>query len=210
MVNVFSPRDGSWRYNPLARLVLGLLRAVLLGPIRGYVALIARADALDPRRGHGNPAADAGRWDVYDEGMARLEALHDAALERGADTAFANTSHRHLEAWGAHRRGRSAPALDLLLSDPDNGKDYHYVMVLAAVAERSGQLEDAIRYYEALVGDQPRPYARYQLGGLYEQRGDTEKALESYRAFVTLWSAGDPEVQHLVDEARDAVARLGG
>ena len=60
------------------------------------------------------------------------------------------------------------------------------------------------------MGDQSRPYARYQLGGLYEQQGDSAKALANYEAFVTLWAEADPEVQHLVDEAREAVSRLGG
>jgi len=158
----------------------------------------------------GHLAADAGQWDLYEEGMARLETLHDEALVNGSDTVFVNRTRRRLEAWGEHRRGRSAEALELLLSDPDHSNLYAHVMVLAAVAEQSGQVEEAIGYYEALVGDRSRPYARYQLGGLYEQRGDTEKALENYRAFVTLWGEADQEVQHLVDEAREAVARLGG
>ena len=177
-----------------------------------WQSFVPLSEQSDPGSIHlaGHLAADAGRWDVYEEGLARLETLHEEALANGSDTAFVNLTHRLLEAWGEHRRGRSADALELLRSDPDNSNSYRHVMVLAAVAEQSGQIEDAIGYYQALVDDQARPWARYHLGGLYEQQGDAEKALENYRGFVTLWAEADPEVQHLVDEARGAVTRLGG
>lgn len=47
-----------------------------------------------------------------------------------------------------------------------------------------------------------------RLGALYEEKGDSAKAVEHYRAFVELWKNADPALQPLVSEARERIAKL--
>ena len=47
-----------------------------------------------------------------------------------------------------------------------------------------------------------------RLGELYEQRGDSAKALEHFQRFVELWQDADPELQPRVEEVRRRMERL--
>jgi tetratricopeptide (TPR) repeat protein len=49
-----------------------------------------------------------------------------------------------------------------------------------------------------------------RLGGLYELRGDTEKAVLYYSRFVELWKDADPDLQVRVEAARRSIERLSG
>ena len=49
---------------------------------------------------------------------------------------------------------------------------------------------------------------RKRLGELYEARGEHDKALAHYRAFIDLWKDADPELQPKVTDARQRVAAL--
>ena len=49
-----------------------------------------------------------------------------------------------------------------------------------------------------------------RLGELYEERGETEKAVEYYDRFVELWRDADDELQPIVRDVRDRIARLVG
>jgi tetratricopeptide (TPR) repeat protein len=52
------------------------------------------------------------------------------------------------------------------------------------------------------------PAIRERLGQLYEQMGDTAKAIANYHAFIDLWKNADPELQPRVADARRRLARL--
>jgi eukaryotic-like serine/threonine-protein kinase len=53
--------------------------------------------------------------------------------------------------------------------------------------------------------------ASYQrLGELYEAKGDRAKAKENYEKLIALWKDADPELQPIVKDARERVARLSG
>jgi tetratricopeptide (TPR) repeat protein len=52
------------------------------------------------------------------------------------------------------------------------------------------------------------PAIHERLGQLYESMGNTEKAVEHYRAFIELWKNADPELQARVADARKRLARL--
>ena len=47
----------------------------------------------------------------------------------------------------------------------------------------------------------------YILGKIYEEQGDTTKAIEHYEKFLTLWKDADPGIPE-VDDARKRVAGL--
>ena len=53
-----------------------------------------------------------------------------------------------------------------------------------------------------------RAYTHERLGALYEERGETDKALLYYGRFVELWQDADPELQPRVEAARRAIAVL--
>jgi len=52
------------------------------------------------------------------------------------------------------------------------------------------------------------PAIRERLGQLYESMGNTDKAVENYRAFIDLWKNADPELQPRVAEARRRLVKL--
>jgi len=52
------------------------------------------------------------------------------------------------------------------------------------------------------------PAIRERLGQLYEQMGDTAKAVANYHAFIELWKNADPELQPRVADAKRRLARL--
>jgi hypothetical protein len=52
------------------------------------------------------------------------------------------------------------------------------------------------------------PSVRQRLGELYEAKGNVEKALEHYTAFVELWKDADPELQPRVRDVRGRIERL--
>ena len=47
-----------------------------------------------------------------------------------------------------------------------------------------------------------------RLGGLYEAKGDTARAIDRYERFVAIWQRADPELQPQVAEIRTRIARL--
>lgn len=60
-------------------------------------------------------------------------------------------------------------------------------------------------YYEQLVTTRT-----VGLRDLYEQRGNREKAIEYYGKFVDLWTGADAELQPVVNEVTQRLARLVG
>ena len=49
---------------------------------------------------------------------------------------------------------------------------------------------------------------RKRLGELYEQKGERQKALEQYAAFVDQWKDADPELQATVATVKQRIAEL--
>jgi tetratricopeptide (TPR) repeat protein len=49
---------------------------------------------------------------------------------------------------------------------------------------------------------------RQRLGEMYEAKGNVDKALEHYTAFVELWKNADPELQPRVRDVRGRIERL--
>jgi tetratricopeptide (TPR) repeat protein len=53
-----------------------------------------------------------------------------------------------------------------------------------------------------------RPAVLQRLGELYEAKGQSDKALTRYQAFVDLWHGADPDLQPRVRDVRSRIARL--
>jgi len=103
-----------------------------------------------------------------------------------------------------------------LLRYPSSLRERHafYMNYLALAYYESGDLDKAQEEYERITaltngrlyyGD---IYAKsfYMLGRIYEQQGDTAKAIEHYQKFLTLWKNADPGIA----EVEDAKKRLAG
>ncbi len=85
---------------------------------------------------------------------------------------------------------------------------------LADAYDRAGEPDSAVAVYErvleeVVVGvDELHAASRYlpsayeRLGALYEQRGDTARAINSYAKLVELWKDADPALQPRVAAAR--------
>jgi tetratricopeptide (TPR) repeat protein len=98
---------------------------------------------------------------------------------------------------------------------PTSGWRLIYADSLGLAYYKSGDLENARAEYEKI--DSPTAgrigsgdiYAKsfYMLGMIYEQQGDTAKAIEHYEKFLSLWKDADPGIPELED-ARKRLAKL--
>jgi tetratricopeptide (TPR) repeat protein len=52
------------------------------------------------------------------------------------------------------------------------------------------------------------PAIHERLGQIYESKGNTDKAVEHYRAFIELWKNADPELQPRVTAAKERLKKL--
>ena len=90
--------------------------------------------------------------------------------------------------------------------------------VTAESFQALGQLDSATQFYERVVAPSPRwgqelelagiphSFARQRLVVLYSQMGRLDDARRHWKAFSETFTQPDPEVAHLVDEAREALA----
>jgi tetratricopeptide (TPR) repeat protein len=92
-----------------------------------------------------------------------------------------------------------------------------FIEPLALAYYKQGEFKKAQQEYERIIfltsgrlgyGD---IYAKsfYMLGKIYEQQGDTAKAIEYYEKFLDLWKDADPGLPE-VDDARSRLAELKG
>jgi tetratricopeptide (TPR) repeat protein len=90
---------------------------------------------------------------------------------------------------------------------------------LARAFEMAGESDSALTYWEAYATSPVRwsffdatelPTSYRRAGELYEAKGDSEKALEYYNRFVELYQDADPELQPIVRDVRERMARLVG
>ena len=178
--------------HPYLRLyLLGMLSARLGEPSKalGYAAELERADSLFPL---GVFATDQGQFvraEVAWMGGRRQEAL--AVLDQA-------------RYWTTDSR-----ASELNKSDSPFFIQLHERFARAELLYELGRYEDALPWYRAMSYDllYTAP-AHLRLAQIYERRGPWWKAFEHYSRFLELWRDSDPALQPVVQQARDALARL--
>jgi tetratricopeptide (TPR) repeat protein len=89
---------------------------------------------------------------------------------------------------------------------------------IAQTFAKLGQPDSALAYYQQYLSrpdfarvrlDSDHLASAYQrLGELYEAKGDRAKAREYYAKLLDLWKTADPELQPIVKDTRERVARL--
>jgi serine/threonine-protein kinase len=180
------------------------------------IASIAIDKVEEPFRSYqvwlvGAHAADQGRWSEYEQVVAELE--------RRATLARAEADPREVSVWtwgvnalrgyGLWKKG-DPEAAAAILGDPS----YHnFWWELGQIYQELGRFRDAERIYlnYNFPPENPvsiHPLAQRELGKVYEALGEYDKAREAYEYFVEYWADADPELQPMVEEAREAVARL--
>lgn len=162
-------------------------------------------------------AADRGRWADYDRAVAELERRAERAFVEADSVDALRSSGRAkaLEGYGLWRRGQPTAALALLEASQAR-VDWVSRWWLGRLYYEVGRLGDSERVFQSASGYiiwSPLfiyPLAQLQLGKVYEDSNQYDKALESYEYFVHHWRDADAELQPMVEEARQAVIRLKG
>jgi tetratricopeptide (TPR) repeat protein len=77
----------------------------------------------------------------------------------------------------------------------------------AALLVEMDRPAEAVPYFESITNT---PIAQLELGKIYEELGDREKALAAYEEFVNAFDQPDPEVVALAEEGRQGVIRMKG
>jgi len=104
-------------------------------------------------------------------------------------------------------KGNHAEAVELLEVAYNLREDNYILESVAYGYLRKGDMERAIEKYEHLVADpslgwEAQEYwirAHAQLGRIYEEKGETRKALQYYQRFLDIWKDADPGLPEIED-----------
>ena len=157
-------------------------------------------------------AADEARWLGHEQAIGEMERRADLALA-DADSRDAwrwTRRAKNLRGYGLWRRSGPEAALSIL-GDPNNiGNAWANWWWLGQLYQELGRFRDAERVYRTYWPASIDPLVQRELGGVYEALEEYEKAREAYEYFVEYWNDADPELQPMVEEARQAITRLQG
>jgi len=151
-------------------------------------------------------AADRERWGDHEQFIARIERKADRVLAEG-DSSYAqalNGLAGLARGYGQVRKGQFE-GLALVAYADDTWFDFP--AILGDLYAEADSLEAAVRHYRS---DWTDPLVRLKLARVYERMGEREKARDAYLYFVESWVDADPELQPIVEEAKQAIVRLRG
>lgn len=156
-------------------------------------------------------ALDRGRRDEYEAILSQLRERMEAAEAAGdsAKLGGARFQLRSAEAVGLMARGELEEAIAAFEALRTPWWPHNWW--LAQMHLDLGQPREAIRWFQTFVsvGGAYWPLAYLYLGRAYEQLGAVDEARTAYASFVETWGEADAELQPLVEQARDALGRLG-
>jgi eukaryotic-like serine/threonine-protein kinase len=213
---------------PSAHLIWRLFRTqgeVVVGQNERALALLSEAEwegmftALPPSDQwhffHANLLGMAGRPDEAEAVLRRFE--EDVPEEFHDRFHYLNESARFFVAL---HRGDSEGAIGILeyiqTTEPCR---LCFAERMGWALREAGRLEEAAEEWEAALAWRDLRHAMnwqlgqniwimQRIGSLYEELGDTERALHHYRRLIELWADADPELQPAVERARERIGAL--
>jgi DNA-binding SARP family transcriptional activator/TolB-like protein len=179
---------------------------------------IGTADSADAFRIFyaGFYAASQARWQVLRGLLERLQS-HAQRLHATGDSSeagFTDAVRQALEGYASWRRGQRNDALPLLERSqrlavgnwPRKIVNIRLRWWLGRLLLEMGRPREALPYFESLT--KTSFPANYELGRIYEQLGEDERAREAYALFLAPRQQADPVFQPMIRDARAALQRL--
>jgi tetratricopeptide (TPR) repeat protein len=149
------------------------------------------------------------RWHQLLLTRARETASRELAAGNAANARAWDWTARVAEAHGLWRQGRKEDALQAFESTlPGDLGGWETLWYVGQLNLELGRLDQAERAFRALWKDRDVAPAALQRARILERMGRLDEAREAYQFFTHAWRRADPELQPLVTEARQAVARL--
>jgi tetratricopeptide (TPR) repeat protein/TolB-like protein len=155
-------------------------------------------------------AARHGDWKRHGMLVARARATAARELAAG-DTASAGEWDwvaRAAEAHGLWYRGRKEQALHAFESTIQGQYGWETLWQVGQLEFELGRLDQAERVFRALWFSRDGVPAYLQRARILERMGRSAEAREAYQFVTYAWRHADPELQPLVEEARQGAARL--
>ncbi|HET6340809.1 MAG TPA: tetratricopeptide repeat protein [Gemmatimonadota bacterium] len=175
-----------------------------------HLALRASDSTPSARTGCGAIySIDRGRRDDYLRSLAIHRRERERLVAEGdtLEARFEDGMIRSMEGYARWKGGDPAGALPIL---QEAARTYPFdalAVWMGKIHLDQGRPEEAVRHFRALKNN---PLADYYLGLAYEAAGELGKAGEAYSSLVGFWRDADPELQPMVEEARQGLARVRG
>ena len=152
---------------------------------------------------------DRGRRDDYLRSLAIHRRERERLVAEGdtLEARFQNGMLRSMEGYARWKGGDPAGALPILQEAAKTLPDEALAVWMGKIHLDQGRPEEAARHFRALKNN---PLADYHLGVAYEAAGELEKAGHAYASLVEFWRDADPELQPMVEKARQGLARVRG
>jgi tetratricopeptide (TPR) repeat protein len=157
-------------------------------------------------------AAERGDWTTYESLLQQARDMLNLWETEPPNPEFQDNAIRNitdlvhfLEAQGHRGRGDLEEAVATLeqMARPNDVERWW----MARLYMELDRPEKAERYLRSFWWREYH-HASYYLGKVYEDLGQPEQARDAYQDFVEAWVNADPELQPMVEEAKQALARL--
>jgi serine/threonine protein kinase/Tfp pilus assembly protein PilF len=170
------------------------------------------------------------RGAIHTKGLVQLasDSLSDAQKTADALKEFIETGMNKKSIWRYYdlmghielKRGNHSKAIDLIQKALPLTRYQRGIVIINSLAfafYKAGDFNKAQEQYKRLISLTPGDmfygdiYTKsfYMLGKIYEQQGDTAKAINNYEKFLSLWKDADPGIAEVEDARKrlDALKR---